>query len=294
MLKLLLNICKNVLILFTRVLVVSLLILNMLFVINVSERVENLENKTTLIASAFSQYQKIIIETLTLMLRGQLATDEFIKDLQSYIYEKSASIEREIKDKTTLPNFVDLIKANVLIVNKTKGCMGSGTTIQIDGRYYILSAGHLDDPTDDFYVFEGKEKRPIILIKVNHEVDLAVFTYVNDYDDLVSANIAINYPNVGDKVWTVGNPAGLEDAITSGTLVNKKGYEYLIDAKIYYGSSGGGLFNTKGELIGVNTGIQGVCPVIIGKESYLLGVSVDLLTIKLFLLGYIINELDEG
>jgi S1-C subfamily serine protease len=186
--------------------------------------------------------------------------------------------------KTTLPNFENLVRANVYIVNVTQGCAGSGTTINVDGKTYIVSAGHLDDPTDTFFVKQGDEYRPIKLVKVNHEVDLALFEYVGAYCDLTIAPIAVEEPRVGDRIWAVGNPAGLEDAITSGTLVRKMNFSYLIDAKIYYGSSGGGLFNTKGELIGVNVAM-------VGTGTYLLGMSVNLRTIKAFILGNIPSDI---
>ena len=184
----------------------------------------------------------------------------------------------------TLPNFENLIRANVVIINSTQGCGGSGTTINYEGKTYILSAGHLDDPSDTFFVKERDEYRSIKLIKVNHEVDLALFEYVGEYCDLTIAPIAVEEPRVGDRIWAVGNPAMLEDAITSGTLVRKIEFTYLIDAKIYYGSSGGGLFNTNGELIGVNVAM-------IGVQNYMLGKSINLRTVKAFILGNIPSDI---
>jgi S1-C subfamily serine protease len=187
----------------------------------------------------------------------------------------------------TLPNFENLVRANVVIYNISKGCMGAGTIINVNGKIYILSAGHLDDPDDTFFVKEGEEYRGITLVKVNHKVDLALFEYDCTYCDLTIAPIAVGEPKVGDKVWAIGNPACLEDAITSGTLVRKLGFNYLMDAKIYHGNSGGGLFNTKGELIGVNVAMTGI-------PGYMLGMTVNLSTVKAFVLGLIPNELDKG
>jgi len=180
----------------------------------------------------------------------------------------------------TLPNFQNLVRANVVILNETQGCGGSGTTINVNGKTYILSAGHLGDLTDTFFVKERDDFRSIRMVRQNKDVDLSLFEYVGEYCDLTIAPVAVEEPKVGDRIWTVGNPAMLEDAITSGTLVRKMGYSYFIDAKIYYGSSGGGLFNTNGELIGVNVAM-------IGVQNYLLGMSVNLRTIKAFLLGKI-------
>jgi S1-C subfamily serine protease len=191
----------------------------------------------------------------------------------------------------TLPNFENLVRANVVIGNLTQSCGGSGTTINVDGKTYILSAGHLGELTDTFIVREGFRFRDIKMVKQNKDVDLALFEYVDGYVDLTTAPIAVETPKVGDKIWAVGNPAMLEDAVTGGTLVKKVGYVYFIDAKIYYGSSGGGLFNTKGELIGVNVAMTGVNPVLIGGVNLTFGVTVNLKTIKAFIEGRIPSDI---
>src|SRR5512134_2985714 len=66
---------------------------------------------------------------------------------------------------------------------------------------------------------------------------------------------------VGDWVMAIGNPFGLSHTVTKG-IVSAKGrvigmgpYDDLIqtDAAINPGNSGGPLFNTKGEVVGINT-----------------------------------------
>jgi len=285
------RIFRNVFKLLTRVLIVTILIFNFLFLFELTRTLTYLDVKTDVMASAFMEYHKTTMKTLTLMLLSQIGvtksqievTDE-LKELKEYIIDQNARIDKDIADKTVLPNFLDLTKSNVFMINKTKGASGSGTIIQIDGKCYILSAGHLDDPTDAFFVREGEELLPIKLVKVNHAVDLALFEYTNDQCDLKSAKVTDIEPTVGDKVFAIGNPAGLEDAITSGVIVRKKNFHYLIDAKIYFGSSGGGLFNIKGELIGVNV-------LIVGVGDYVLGASVNLKTIKDFIEGRIASEI---
>ncbi len=68
---------------------------------------------------------------------------------------------------------------------------------------------------------------------------------------------------VGDWVITIGNPFGLENSVTTG-IVSARGRsigagrydDFLqIDAPINRGNSGGPAFNTRGEVIGVNTAI---------------------------------------
>ena len=68
---------------------------------------------------------------------------------------------------------------------------------------------------------------------------------------------------VGDWVVAIGNPFGLGHSVTAGiisargrSLSNESLDDYLqTDAAINKGNSGGPLFNTEGEVIGVNTAI---------------------------------------
>ena len=73
---------------------------------------------------------------------------------------------------------------------------------------------------------------------------------------------------VGEWVLAIGNPFGLEQTVTAG-IVSAKGrvigagpYDDFIqtDAAINPGNSGGPLFNTRGEVVGINSAIAPVSP----------------------------------
>jgi S1-C subfamily serine protease len=231
-----------------RVLLITVCIWNFTLINATIKTMSDLDQKTDVIAEAFSQYNKNVAE------------------------------------KILFPDFDKLVKVNVFIVNETKGCSGSGTLLKVDNKIIILSAGHLvDDPADVLYVIEDTKIRLLKLKKINHAVDLAIFEYVDNYTDIRYTRVANEIPSVGDSIWAIGNPAGLEDAITRGTLVRKMGIHYFIDAKIYYGSSGGGLFNAEGELVGVNV-------MMVGVGDYILGASVSLEIINKFIAGDISSE----
>jgi hypothetical protein len=69
--------------------------------------------------------------------------------------------------------------------------------------------------------------------------------------------IVANTPPVGDRVYAVGAPLGLELSITDGLVsgYRKRNYLTLIQtsAPISPGNSGGGLFDSKGRLVGITT-----------------------------------------
>jgi serine protease Do len=69
-------------------------------------------------------------------------------------------------------------------------------------------------------------------------------------------------PKVGEKIFVIGNPLGLERTVTEGvishTARNFGGRLYLqVDASVNPGNSGGPLFNSRGQVLGViNMGVR--------------------------------------
>lgn len=68
---------------------------------------------------------------------------------------------------------------------------------------------------------------------------------IRGYDDL----------NVGEKVYTIGNPSGLEATLGEGIVSGLRRYDGVryvqTSAPISPGSSGGGLFDERGNLLGI-------------------------------------------
>ena len=140
--------------------------------------------------------------------------------------------------------------------------LGSGFIISSDG--YIFTNNHVVEKatkirvklaTGKEYDAEVKGKDPstdIALIKINPDNSLPVVKLGNS-DKL----------RIGDWIFAIGNPYGLEHTVTAG-IVSAKGrvigsgpYDNFIqtDASINPGNSGGPLFNLEGEVIGINTAI---------------------------------------
>lgn len=69
-----------------------------------------------------------------------------------------------------------------------------------------------------------------------------------------------NDVKVGEQVYAVGNPEGLEKSISQGIVSNKRkdrgGYVIQTDATVSFGSSGGGLFDQEGQLIGITNSVD--------------------------------------
>lgn len=140
--------------------------------------------------------------------------------------------------------------------------LGSGFFISSDG--YIITNEHVVDGADEIKIklSDGRtfdatvkgadQKLDLALLKVDADEDLPV-ARLGDSDKL----------RTGEWVMAIGNPFGLEQTVTAG-IVSAKGrvigagpYDDFIqtDASINPGNSGGPLFNSAGQVVGINTAI---------------------------------------
>ena len=184
-------------------------------------------------------------------LLNNLKSDTALEVMSNY-HKEIKSIVEEKKDIVN-----KLIQTNVLINNSSNYSTSSGVVLHIDNNYYVLSASHiLTKETDKVFVISNDVPYLLSFVKQDKKYDLSLFKFVLKPESLTPTKIALNEPNVGDPIIAVGNPDGMEDAVTRGHIIKKTKDTYFIDALIYFGSSGGGIFNNNGELVGINVAIR--------------------------------------
>jgi serine protease Do len=137
---------------------------------------------------------------------------------------------------------------------------GSGFVISADG--YVVTNNHVvQDATKVTVVFDDGTEQVAEIVGTDERTDLAVLKI--EGNDLPFVNFETEASRVGDWVVAVGNPFGLGGTVTVGVISgsgrNIGGSNYgdflQIDAAVNTGNSGGPAFNTKGEVVGVNTAI---------------------------------------
>ena len=137
---------------------------------------------------------------------------------------------------------------------------GSGFVISADG--YVVTNNHVvEDATKVTVVLEDGSEQVAKVVGTDERTDLAVLKI--EGTDLPFVNFETEASRVGDWVVAVGNPFGLGGTVTVGVISgsgrNIGGSSYgdflQIDAAVNTGNSGGPAFNTKGEVVGVNTAI---------------------------------------
>lgn len=157
---------------------------------------------------------------------------------------------REIFDKYASAVFM------VFTSDGIKGFQGSG--FFIDNRGLAVSNYHVFKGTgigmekikllgsDEIYnvadVIAKSEKEDFILFRVR----------CNNTNYLP---IASSKPKIGDKVYAIGSPRGLENTFSSGEVSQWRDNNLLqISVLIDHGSSGGALINEYGEVVGITSG----------------------------------------
>ena len=140
--------------------------------------------------------------------------------------------------------------------------LGSGFIISKDG--YILTNNHVIENADEIIVRLSDEREfKAEVVGKDAKTDLALIK-IKDHDDLPVAALGdSDNLKVGEWVIAIGNPFGVGQTVTAG-IVSAKGreigagpYDDFIqtDASINPGNSGGPLFNTRGEVVAINTAI---------------------------------------
>lgn len=91
------------------------------------------------------------------------------------------------------------------------------------------------------------------VIKSDEKEDFILFFV--DVDNTPFIPLAKEKPSVGDKVYAIGSPRGLENTFSSGDVSQWRDTNLMqINALIDHGSSGGALINEYGEVVGVTSG----------------------------------------
>jgi len=167
------------------------------------------------------------------------------------IPDTQAKPAREIAEKT-FPSVVMLV---MLDSHGQPSSFGSG--------FFVME----DVVATNLHVVEGAESGYVKIVGKKPKYDIAGFVAIDRHTDLVllklhkaKAPILVladsNNVAVGDEVYAIGNPQGLEGTFSKGIVssMRKVGEDSLlqITAPISPGSSGGPVLNTEGRVVGVS------------------------------------------
>lgn len=138
--------------------------------------------------------------------------------------------------------------------------IGSGVVLAPDS---IVTNRHVLSEGSKVRIVQGSETCRASVAWVDPDHDLAVLRINRGQDPACRLNapsvplrLSPN-PAVGERVYAIGTPEGLElslsEGIISGLREFENGHVIQTSAAISHGSSGGGLFDAEGRLIGITT-----------------------------------------
>ncbi len=140
------------------------------------------------------------------------------------------------------------VKARGSAVAITKTTLATNCHVALSGDYLVVQTQNGGKPQVARLYYKN-EKHDLCLL----EVPGANFKPVQLRP---SAKV-----QVGEVVYAIGNPKGTERSMSKGIISNRHpvqgGVWLQTDAAIYFGSSGGGLFDEEGNLIGITTKMGG-------------------------------------
>ena len=196
-------------------------------------------------------------QPLAVTARGDLAADELST---ISIFEHNSPSVVYI---TTIDRVRDFWTRNVSEVPS-----GTGTGFVWDNAGHIVTNNHVVEGHKTAKVRLSDQRTfDAVVVGTSPDHDLAVLRLQNTSDMPPPVQIGeSNNLKVGQKVFAIGNPFGLDHSLTSGIISalgrsidseNGKGMEGLIqtDAAINPGNSGGPLLDSAGRVIGVNVAI---------------------------------------
>jgi S1-C subfamily serine protease len=149
---------------------------------------------------------------------------------------------------------------------------GSATGVVI-GQNLVLTCFHNLQTDSDIKVNGVIPK----ILKVSPKNDLALLEVKTPYVSPIEMAETIRQD---EEVFIYGNPMGHLGTILRGRIVDLADGKVYVDAHVFFGSSGSGMYNSKGQLVGIITEMQ-------GREGYGMpfGIAVPSFTIFKFLTG---------
>lgn len=153
--------------------------------------------------------------------------------------------------------------------NYANSSCGSGVIVEydsIENVAYVITNHHViegvkENRIEIFSLLDGWRK-DVTLIGTDPECDIAVLAFTPTKTPMVAEiGRSADELNIGENVFAIGSPAGLNDTATRGIIsqnmrsLTVNGIEKFYvqtDTAINPGNSGGGLFDSNGKLIAIN------------------------------------------
>ena len=159
-------------------------------------------------------------------------------------------------------NLIEEVTAsNVLLVMSYR----DNDSVNIGSGFFV----HPNTIATNYHVIEGASRGIVKLVGVPTKYTIDAILAIDRDNDLALLKVSgadgikplrlINDSEtvrIGETVFVVGNPKGLEGTLSNGIISNLHNKQLQMTAPVSRGSSGGPVLNGKGEVIGVVVGVH--------------------------------------
>lgn len=151
---------------------------------------------------------------------------------------------------------------SVVADNGDSQALGAGIIVSADG--YVVTNAHVAENADKMSVITTQDDTYAAkLVGIDTKTDIALLKVENPQDFKPAQFADSDLVRTGNSVFAIGNPFGLGNSVSLGIIsakerdIEKGPYDNFLqtDTAINQGNSGGPLFNTDGEVVGMNTAI---------------------------------------
>lgn len=209
------------------------------------------------LSSGLLIFSECMVETLATIVAETQSTDGKESGSEKKRKEPSRSTETA-KSRSEIPitpaQLFKKISPSIVYIETE---LGSGSGVAIS-PVLILTNQHVIEGATNIKIFSEKYSYFGNIVTADQEKDTCILRVKTPSFLPVSGTRRYKDLEIGETVYTLGNPKGLTKTISDGLISGKRVVEgqnmIQITAPITYGSSGGGLFDGTGNLIGITTG----------------------------------------
>lgn len=181
--------------------------------------------------------------------------------------QNTAAPKKVVAERKALPlnELYNKYKKSVFLVYTSDGKKGfQGSGFFVSNKGLAVSNYHVFEGTSKglevIETLDGKQFKIKSVLAKSKENDYIVFQVnIGGYNISRPIPVVSRSPEIGEDVFAIGNPRGLESTLSKGIVSAFRENNTLIQttAEITHGSSGGPLMNMKGEVIGITTSGMG-------------------------------------
>lgn len=183
----------------------------------------------------------------------------FLQSARKYYFKNTIGTRKMPVISNLYPQQISMNAQNTVVKIKTKQTSGSGIMVhQLNNIYTVITNYHVLKHKQNYQIEIDNEVYQGTLTTVSNKDDLAVLEFTSDRHYPI-AKINSQPLSQYATLYAAGYPFNSDRLqITSGQLLLhltkplKQGYQLGYSNAVYHGMSGGAMFNSSGEVIGIN------------------------------------------